>query len=307
MKLIIKTKNDVNYNLEIGEDIDNIKKLKIKISKHFGIELTKMKLIYNGIQLEDDKTLFDYKIIDNSKIILIRINNEEVKKDILPPVSPQNLEEEKDKYLSKIYNLINLGYEKEKSEKALNEAKGNVDEAINILIKEKDNKNKNEDKSIKVLEKKDKQKEVKEKNKFSNELKYYAIYMKILTLNNENLMINILEKLKKNNPILLKQIKENEEAFLEILSSPITNEDIKIYNNNYSTARNLLDVDEIKKGKVQIFLTDNENKEINELKKIGYKEEDVIAAYIINNQEFEMTKKSLDGQKKDDIQKKSQK
>ena len=311
MKLIIKIKND-NYNIEIGEDIDTIKKLKNEIIKKLGKKLTKIKLIYNSKILEEDKKLFDYKITDNSKIILIgniKLDNDKVNKDNSPPVSPQNLEEEKDDYLSKINNLISLGYEKEKAEKALNESKGNVDEAISILIKEKknENKNKDEDKSINIIKKESEKQEIKDKKKISNELKYYAIYMKILTLNNEKLMITILENLKKNNKYLLKQIKDNEEAFEEILSSPITNKDIEIYKKNYLTAQNLLGEDENKKGKVQIFVNDNENKEINDLKKLGYNEEDVIAAYIMNNQNFKETKTYLENPKKVDNQNKNPK
>ena len=301
MKLIIKTKNK-EYIIEIGDDKNTIEILKKEIEKKLGIELNIIKLIYNGKVLEDKETLHHYNITENSKIILpgnIKKNNNIEKKDNTPqPII--EIEEEKENYSSQINNLINMGYEKEKAEIAINKAKGNFNTALNLLLKEKENDNNNIDISNgKINNEKDeeklnnnKKKETNEK-KIPNELRNYAIYMKILTVKDEKVMTTILENMKKNNKALLKQINDNEEAFLKILSSPITQEDIEIYKNNYFNAQKLLGEDN-KKGKVQIFLTEKENEDINDLKEIGYKEEDVIAAYIINDQNVEKTQEYLE-------------
>ena len=301
MKLIIKTKNK-EYIIEIGDDKNTIEILKKEIEKKLGIELNKIKLIYNGKVLEDKETLHHYNITENSKIILLgnikKDNNIEKKDNTTQPII--EIEEEKENYSSQINNLINMGYEKEKAEIAINKAKGNFNTALNLLLKEKENDNNNIDISNgKINNEKDeeklnnnKKKETNEK-KIPNELRNYAIYMKILTVKDEKVMTTILENMKKNNKALLKQINDNEEAFLKILSSPITQEDIEIYKNNYFNAQKLLGEDN-KKGKVQIFLTEKENEDINDLKEIGYKEEDVIAAYIINDQNVEKTQEYLE-------------
>ena len=301
MKLIIKNKNK-EYIIEIGDDKYTIEILKKEIKKKLGIELNKIKLIYNGKVLEDKETLHHYNITENSKIILLgnikKDNNIEKKDNTTQPII--EIEEEKENYSSQINNLINMGYEKEKAEIAINKAKGNFNTALNLLLKEKENDNNNIDISNgKINNEKDeeklnnnKKKETNEK-KIPNELRNYAIYMKILTVKDEKIMTTILENMKKNNKALLKQINDNEEAFLKILSSPITQEDIEIYKNNYFNAQKLLGEDN-KKGKVQIFLTEKENEDINDLKEIGYKEEDVIAAYIINDQNVEKTQEYLE-------------
>lgn len=301
MKLIIKNKNK-EYIIEIGDDKNTIEILKKEIEKKLGIELNKIKLIYNGKVLEDKETLHHYNITENSKIILLgnikKDNNIEKKDNTTQPII--EIEEEKENYSSQINNLINMGYEKEKAEIAINKAKGNFNTALNLLLKEKENDNNNIDISNgKINNEKDeeklnnnKKKETNEK-KIPNELRNYAIYMKILTVKDEKIMTTILENMKKNNKALLKQINDNEEAFLKILSSPITQEDIEIYKNNYFNAQKLLGEDN-KKGKVQIFLTEKENEDINDLKEIGYKEEDVIAAYIINDQNVEKTQEYLE-------------
>ena len=306
MKLIIQIKNK-EYVIEIGDDKNTIEILKKEIEKKLGIELNIIKLIYKGKFLEDKETLHHYNITENSKIILLKNtkkNNNIEKKDNTPePIIKIEEEKEKENYSSQINNLINMGYDKEKAEIAINKAKGNFNTALNLLLKEKENDNNNID-NIDINNGKNnnekneeklnnnKKKETNEK-KIPNELRNYAIYMKILTVKDEKVMTTILENMKKNNKALLKQINDNEEAFLKILSSPITREDIEIYKNNYFNAQKLLGEDN-KKGKVQIFLTEKENEDINDLKEIGYKEEDVIAAYIINDQNVEKTQEYLE-------------
>ena len=149
--------------------------------------------------------------------------------------------------------------------------------------------------------------ENKNKNKINNEdislpkeLKKYAIYMKILTLNDPNRMDIILTNMKENNPAILNQIEENEDEFIKCLSEPITKEDLEIYKINYKNAKALLgQIDGNKIGKVEIALSKKENDDINNLTKLGFKLEDIIEAYLLKNNNYKETESYLQNKVKE--------
>ena len=124
--------------------------------------------------------------------------------------------------------------------------------------------------------------------------------MKISTLNDPNQMNIILQNIKEKNPALLERIKDNEEEFLKFLSLPITIEDLEIYKKNIKNDRELLkeEKDESKIGKVEIILNKKESQDINNLKKLGYKIEDIIEAYLLKNKKYKETEKYLENNKK---------
>lgn len=284
MKIIIKDKKK-EYTLNIASDITTIKELKNQI--HEQLNITTGKLLLNGkILSEDKKTLFEYDIKEGSTIILIGTKqNIEGKKE--NTTQTPNLEENKTDYTSEINNLIQLGYEKVKSEKAIKEAKGNIKEAIDILIKEKN-------KEIFISKK-----SLSEESNLPKELKKYAIFMKILTLYDPNKMSIILDNIKKNNPALLERIKAKEEEFEKFLSAPITDEDLEIYKKNHIVAEALLGKeDENKKGKIEICISKKESEDIKKLNKLGFEMEDIIDAYLNNNNNYKETENFLKTKKK---------
>jgi hypothetical protein len=71
MSIIVKRLlNEGEYRLEI-ESSDTIESVKDHIFTKTGIPVDKQRLIFNGKQLEDNHTLADYRILNNSVITLV--------------------------------------------------------------------------------------------------------------------------------------------------------------------------------------------------------------------------------------------
>ena len=302
MKIIIKDKKK-EYIIEIDSLKNIIKDLKLEIQKKFGLELNKIKLLYNGKFLSDSNTLESYQIKEDSKIIFlgkIEGNNittkkeKEKEKSIIP-----NFKEKKQNFTAQLNNLIKLGYEKEKAEIVIEQVEGDINKAIEILIKDKkDNKSESE-KSNNNINIKNRKEEI----NLPKELKNYGIYIKILTCKDENKMNIILKNIKENNPALLNQFIYYEKEFVKYLSSPITREDLDFYLNNYQNARSLLDVQNKNKNRgFEIILTKRESEIINNLKKLGnFTIEEIIEAYIINGKNENKAANFLIDKKKNNI------
>ena len=67
MKIIIKNLKQVVYNVEIESDKKTIKDLKEEIQKAHGFDANLMKLLHNGVVLDNSKTLESYNIKDEPK------------------------------------------------------------------------------------------------------------------------------------------------------------------------------------------------------------------------------------------------
>ena len=147
MKIIVKNLKQVQYNVEIGSDEKTIKDLKNAIEKAHGFDSNLMKLLHNGAILDDSKTLKDYNIKEENVVIMM---NSKAKPKVQtnppqPETKPQELPPEKKEpsqspsesikpnMSDKVNSLVDMGYEKEKVEKALNAANGNLDLAIEYL------------------------------------------------------------------------------------------------------------------------------------------------------------------------------
>ena len=305
MKIKVKEKNK-EHVIDMQSEENTIEDLKKEIHKKLNINIASIKLLYNTKILSNEKKLNFYKIKDGSLLVLlIAKETSEIKQDNDSDQMP-NPENSKENYDSKVDNLVKMGYDREKAEKALIQSEGNANKAINILSEEKNKNNNNNSSSnnnfLNNIKNKieDVKQNVNEENNLPKELKKYAILMKISTLNDPNQMNIILQNIKEKNPALLERIKDNEEEFLKFLSLPITIEDLEIYKKNIKNDRELLkeEKDESKIGKVEIILNKKESQDINNLKKLGYKIEDIIEAYLLKNKKYKETEKYLENNKK---------
>lgn len=69
MKIILKDIRQAEFAVDLEEN-DKIIILKQKAAEHYNSELSAIKLIYGGIILVDDKTPADYKLKDNTKVVV---------------------------------------------------------------------------------------------------------------------------------------------------------------------------------------------------------------------------------------------
>ena len=75
MNIVIKSLDNTEITLEV-ESSDSIDTIKERILIEKGIPVNMQRLIYNGKQLEDDRTLADYRIFPNSTVrLVLRLNH----------------------------------------------------------------------------------------------------------------------------------------------------------------------------------------------------------------------------------------
>ena len=275
MKLILKNLKQVQYIVELESDKNTVKDLKNEIEKLHGFDSNLIKLLHNGKVLEDAKTLEEYQIKEENVIIMM--NTKPKAKPSPPPTeqpkpaSPKKEEEQpkkveeppKPNYSEQINSLVDMGYEKEKVEKAINASKGNVDLAIEFLtsgnIPEVSNNNQPN------------QQNPPSNNNTSNlplELRRNASLMKIVCKDNPEKIFSILNTLEQKNPALLNKIREHQEEFKNLLVSPINQQDIDTYKLLEEDMRGLGQGGR-RPGQVEIRLTPEEAEAVKRLKELG--------------------------------------
>ena len=311
MKLILKNLKQVQYIVELESDKNTIKDLKNEIEKLHGFDSNLIKLLHNGKVLEDSKTLEEYQIKEDNVIIMM---NTKPKAKPSPPPSeqpkpaspkkeeqpkkeeeqPKKVEEQpKPNYSQQINSLVDMGYEKEKVEKAINASKGNIDLAIEFLtsgnIPEVSNNN-----------------QPNQQNQSSNnnrpnlplELRRNASLMKIVCRDNPEKIFSILNTLEQKNPALLNKIKEHQEEFKNLLVSPINQQDIDTYRLLESDMRGLGGQGGRRPGQVEIRLTPEEAEAVKRLKELGdFSQSDVLQAYLACDKNEELAANYLFEQK----------
>ena len=71
MKLIIKNIKQIPHIVEVPSDKITIKELKQEIEKVHGFDSNNLKLLYNGVVLDDTKTLESYQIKEEYVLIMM--------------------------------------------------------------------------------------------------------------------------------------------------------------------------------------------------------------------------------------------
>ena len=306
MKLILKNLKQVQYNVEVASEKSTVKDLKNEIEKEHGFDSNLIKLLHNGKVLEDSKTLEEYQIKD--EYVIIMMNTKPKAKPNPPPAEqpkpePQKVEEQpkkeeekpKQDFTQQINSLVDMGYEREKVEKALNASKGNIDLAIEYLSSG----------NIPDSAPNNQQNQQSQQNPPSStqtrlpmELRRNASLIKIICRNDPERIFNILTNLKMKNPALLNKIKEHETEFKNLLVSPITQEDIDTFKLLENDIRGLGGEGGRRPGQVEIRLTPEEAEAVKRLKDLGnFSQSDVLQAYFACDKNEELAANYLFEQK----------
>lgn len=333
MKIILKNLKQVAYNIEIPSENLSILNLKKEIEKIHGFDASQLKLLHNGIVLDDSKTLEDYKIQENSTIIMMNskvkpknaqpsTNIESSKTQELPEEQKKDQKNTNEKisqkveqkpqtenYSQQINSLVDMGFEKSQAEAAINAAHGQIDLAIEYLyngIPEGGNNNLNDF----DIDLEDEQGEAEglegEDNNNEDPVRNVASVAKVLCKNNPGALPELLQSIQQTNPDLMNLINEREDEFKTFLEQPINDNDYRIFQ---KLSRNMgLSNDEGEEeheqeqehdsGQIRINLTQEEQEVIKRLKDLGnFSEADVVQAYFACEKNEELTANYLFEQK----------
>ena len=294
MKLKLKNLKQQEFDIEIESEQKTVKDLKLEIEKVYGFDANLMKLLHNGMILEDAKTLEDYKIKEGNVIIMMA-----TKKKVVEPPKPQPNPEEKPQeqpkndtsnqnkpdYTEKINSLVEMGYEKEKVEKAINAAGGSIDIAIEYLnsdnIPEPSQNNQNIGGG---------NNNVPGTGNIPEELRNEASIMKVLCMNNPEKITSLLNIFKERSPNLINLIKQYENEFKNLLVSPVTQEDINVFQQLQQELR--------RPQGPSIRLTKEESDAVKRLQSLGnFSQAEAVQAYLACDKNEEMAANFLFEQK----------
>ena len=300
MKIIIKNLKQIEYNVEIESDQKTVKDLKNEIEKVHGFDSNLMKLLHNGVVLSDANSLASYNIKDENVVIMM--NSKPKKKPNPPQTNPQSKpesvappqpksnepekkpEEAKPDMTENVNSLVEMGYEKEKVEKALAAAGGRVNLAIEYLT------------SGNIPEPAPPRSQPVPSSLLNNntdtnldpELRLNASLIKIACNRDPNKIITILNSMKENSPRLIDKIRQHEEEFKRLIVSPITPEDLTNFRLFHQRTG----------GRRGLQLTREEMEAINRLKELGnFSQAEVIQAFIACDKNEELTANYLFEQK----------
>ena len=293
MHLLLKNLKQQEYQIEIESDQKTVKDLKLEIEKVHNFDSSCIKLLHSGVVLEDAKTLEEYKIKEGNVIIMMLLKPKKVEakpepnqKEELQQQEPPKNEENKPQpqYTEQINALVDMGYEKEKVERAIKAANGSIDLAVEYLHDEQiPNQNEpntgNANSNIPSSS----------NSNLPEELKKNASIIKCLCMNNPEKLPSILTNLKEHSPQLFELIKQHEEDFKNLLVSPLSEEDIR----NFQSIQQ-----ELRRPPGQtIRLTKEESDAVKRLQELGFSQADAVQAYFACDKNEEMAANFLFEQK----------
>ena len=293
MHLLLKNLKQQEYQIEIESDQKTVKDLKLEIEKVHNFDSSCIKLLHSGVVLEDAKKLEEYKIKEGNVIIMMLLKPKKVEakpepnqKEELQQQEPPKNEENKPQpqYTEQINALVDMGYEKEKVERAIKAANGSIDLAVEYLNEDQiPNQNEpntgNANSNIPSSS----------NSNLPEELKKNASIIKCLCMNNPEKLPSILTNLKEHSPQLFELIKQHEEDFKNLLVSPLSEEDIR----NFQSIQQ-----ELRRPPGQtIRLTKEESDAVKRLQELGFSQADAVQAYFACDKNEEMAANFLFEQK----------
>ena len=242
MKLIIKNLKQVPHNVEVANEKVTIKELKLEIEKVHGFDANHLKLLFNGVVLDDTKTLESYGIKDEFVIIMMntkakpkntsseqqaeqpkpQTTNTETKTETKTEQNPnpqqtsQQPQPQQQNYTEQINNLVDMGFVRSEAEAAIKAARGDTNLAIEFLYN-----------GIPANLPPETPQNVSVSSSSSEALQKVASAIKIICSQNPNALQTILMNIEQTNPQLMNNIKEHEEEFKNLLQSPVTQADLQ--------------------------------------------------------------------------------
>ena len=314
MKLILKNLKQIQYEIYVESDKITVNDLKKEIEKLYLFDSEQIKLFHNGTILENQKILSDYKITENSTIILMNTKTKkldsvkaiELKPRENPPKTSQikvATENANKSNISKILNdnltiqvnsLVEMGFEKTQVVAAVKAANGRIDLAIEYLNNGiPDNINNSNINRTKV------------ESEITKELKKQAGVIKMLCKEDKNRIFEILNNIKKNDPGLLRLITDYQNEFKNYLNSPITEEDIMNYENLEQKADRIEKQREEKRKKKkeerERLKKEKKEKKEQEKQKIENESNNIQKKYQEEKKDDDKEKDNIIGDKKEDI------
>ena len=287
MKLILKNLKQVKYIVELESEKSTVKDLKNEIEKLHGFDSSQIKLLYNGKVLEDSKTIEEYQIKEENIIIMM---NTKPKAKPSPPPSEQPKQEEQPKkeeeqpkpdYTQQINSLVDMGYEREKVEKAINASKGNVDVAIEYLTSGNIPEGSNNNQPNPPNQPNQENQPSNNKPNLPLELRRNASLMKIVCRDDPEKIYDILNTLEQKNPALLNKIREHQEEFKNLLVSPINQQDIDTYKLLEDDMKGIGRQGGRRPRPVEIRLTPEESEAVKRLSELGdFSQSEILTAYL---------------------------
>ena len=326
MKLIIKNLKQVTCNIELTIERPIVLDLKKEIEKIYGLDSSQLKLLFNGIILEDSKTLEEYKIQDggiiimmNSKVKPKNIKSQPYTDSFLPKIEEKNLNQnletkidnknqqtnqQDNKYTQQLNTLIEMSFERSKGEKAIKAARGQIDLAIEFLYNEFQEGINNKE-NLDDVQMKEREEEEKNEEKLEIEddpVKNVASIAKVLSKNNQAAMVELMNTIQQNDPDLLELIKEREFEFKSLLEEPINDGDYRVFqrfgHNLKLEEQEEKQIHNSGQKEIRVNLTPAEQDSITRLKDLGnFSEDDVIQAYFACDKNEELAANYLFEQK----------
>jgi UV excision repair protein RAD23 len=300
MKLTMKTLKQLTYDIDVASDEVTVFELKSTIESTHSLDHKTLKLVFNGVILDDSKKLVDYNIKEGNVIVLMMMKIqpknvskvEEVKQEEkVPEIKPTantstggSLPKPEADYSAQTKELMDMGFPKSESEACVKAAKGNLILAVEFITNGiPENYNIPEETTGSQVPNPDSPQAV---------LKNISSIVKILCYNNPANLQNILLTLREHSPEIIELIKQNEDEFKALIEQPINDEDMRAFQdfnrqsqgafggaNEGSSTSTDPQISQGQGGRNYIKLSKHDYDAVGRLKELGFNETDSLQAY----------------------------